>query len=233
MRALLPVGIASLVALVALSLSATPVAAECSYLPPWPKATQAIPSAAAVIVGDVIEDFDMAEMGLSVESDGRRFRALRVTEVLRGDYDVGQLVDIEPLAANWPWAWAGGDEGGPIGFCSTNPGWAGDRIVLVLAGVQPTQQLEDVGQTWVQPRTVYNAVGVLEAGPTGLDGRESVTMPDILRLVALPMTDTAPGPKLLEPQLGKPLAPAVLAGLIAGFLVWRRTREPHRHPHRR
>jgi len=225
-RGLIPVGIASLIALGLLSLSASPVAAECSYLPPWPKATEAIPSAPAVIVGDVIEDFDMAEMGLSEETAGPRLRALRVTEVLRGDYDVGQLVDIEPLVANWPWAWVGGDEGGPLGSCSTDPGWPGDRIVLVLDAVQPTQQLQESGQTWVQPKTVYNAVGVLEAGPRGLDQRESVTMPDILRLVALPMTDTAPPPQFMEPDLPMPLAPLVLAGMLAGLLAWRRTSRP-------
>ena len=228
MRGLLPVVLASLAALGLLSLSASPVSAECSYVPPWPKATEAIQSAKAVIVGDVIEDFDMAEMGLSEASAGRRLRALRVIEVLRGDYHIGQLVDIEPLTANWPWAWAGGDEGGPIGSCSTNPGWAGDRIVLVLDAVQPKQQLQDTGQSWVQPRTVHNAVGVLEAGPTGLDGRERVTMQVILRLVALPMTDTTPRRQPL-PNPGEPLAPAVLAGLLAGLLVWRRTRVSHGH----
>jgi hypothetical protein len=220
MRTLVSVGIASLVALGALSLSASPVAAECSYLPPWPKATEAIQSAETVIVGDMVDDFDLAELGLTEEADGQRAVALRVTEVLRGDYRVGQLVDIQYLPANWPYAWT---ESGPVGSCSINPGWAGDRIVLALDAVQPSQRLEDLGHSWIQPATVYNAVGVLEAGPTGLDQRETVTMQNILRLVALPMTDAPPSLELGPAERPMGLAVAVLAGLLAGLAVWRRS----------
>lgn len=149
-----------------------------------------------------------------------------MTEVLRGDYHVGDLVDIQYLSPNWPWAWAFGDDGGPVASCSGGPGWAGDLIVLALDAVQPRQRLEESGRSWIQPRTIYNAVGLLEAEPIGLEDREVVTMEDIRRLVALPMTDTAPPEERGSARGPMSLISAVLTGLLAGILAWRRTRWP-------
>jgi len=216
-RRLVSAGFASLVAVLALTLTASPVAAECSFVPPWPKATEAIRSAKAVIVGEVVTDFDVA--GLSLAEGEPRSIALLVTEVMRGDYEVGGLVDIELLAPNWPWTGQAASETYPS--CSQGPGRPGDVIVLALGAVQPPQRVTASGFSWWQPRTEFNAVGVVVAGPLGLRRREAVTLSEVRRLTALPQTDTSS--EQLRSGPGALLLVAFIAGLIGGALAWRRT----------
>ncbi len=49
-------------------------------------------------------------------------------------------------------------------------------------------------------------------------------MRNIARLVALPMTDTAPIQASAPSTSPVPLIPVLLAGLFGGALAWRRTR---------
>jgi hypothetical protein len=81
--------------------TAGPAAAECMFIPPFPRAEPAIRSAEEVIVGELVR----ASAGDLVlgPNQGPRTMALRVTEVLRGPKTVGQLVDVEYLQPNWPW----------------------------------------------------------------------------------------------------------------------------------
>src|SRR5687767_9131 len=60
-----------------------PVAAECTFNPPWPDITKAIPSAREIVVGDIVTDFDASE--LKTDYGGPREKALRITSVIRGD----------------------------------------------------------------------------------------------------------------------------------------------------
>ena len=216
MRRLVTTSFGCLFAILGLVASASPVAAECTYIPPWPAVTDAIRSARAVIVGTVVTDFDATDLGLAPGAS--RHQALRVTEVVRGDYKVGELVDIEYLDPNWPWS--GSPDTAPIPSCNGGPGRPGDVIALALDAVQPAQRLADGSFSWWQPRTPYNAVGVVEVGPQGLKEREAVTLAEVRRLAALPQTDT-----LAEAPRGGTTSPAILAllaGSIGAALAWRR-----------
>ena len=220
MRRLIPAGIASFVAVFALTISASPVAAECTYVPDWPKASEAIPSARAVIIGEPVTDFDRAELDLA--QGETRGIALRVTDVVRGDYEVGDLVDIQYMEPNWPW---GGDPlYGTWPSCSAGvKARPGEVIVLALGAVQPRQILRTGGFSWVQPRTVYNAMGLVDFGQRHYTARrEFVTMQEIRRLAALPPTDMVPSTPRTPPR--RPTVPILvfLAGFVGGVFAWRR-----------
>lgn len=202
------------IALVA--LTPTQVAAECMFVPPWPRITSAIPSAPDVVVGDIVDDVDPADLA---SGDGDR-EALRVTVVLRGDYQVGDLIGTDYLLPNWPWQMAGdGSQAYPS--CSNLQALPGERIALALDALMPGQQLRDSNNaTWYQPPTRYNAIGVLRAlEPSEGWGeeRERVTLGELRRLVDLPQTDVlSPGS---PPDGWSQLPLAVLAGVIS-FLVF-------------
>jgi len=216
MRRLVTTLFGCLFAILGLVATASPVAAECTYIPPWPAVTDAIRSARSVIIGTVVTDFNVTDLGLTQGTS--RHLALRVTEVVRGDYKVGELVDIEYLDPNWPWS--GSPDTAPIPSCNGGPGRPGDVIALALDAVQPAQRLADGSFSWWQPRTPYNAVGVVEVGPQGLKEREAVTLAEVRRLAALPQTDT-----LAEAPRGGTTSPAILAllaGSIGAALAWRR-----------
>ena len=216
MRRLVTTLFGCLFAILGLVATASPVAAECTYIPPWPAVTDAIRSARSVIIGTVVTDFNVTDLGLTQGTS--RHLALRVTEVVRGDYKVGELVDIEYLDPNWPWR--GSPDTAPIPSCNGGPGRPGDVIALALDAVQPAQRLTDGSFSWWQPRTPYNAVGVAEVGPQGLKEREAVTLAEVRRLAALPQTDT-----LAEAPRGGAASPVILAflaGLIGAAFAWRR-----------
>ncbi len=82
-------------------LWASPVAAECSYLPAWPPITTAISTARVIVVGEIVSDFDQSDLHLGSDQGARDY-ALRVTHVLRGHARVGDLLDVQYLLPNWP-----------------------------------------------------------------------------------------------------------------------------------
>ncbi len=195
------------------SLTAAPVAAECAYIPPFPVADDAIRSAEEVFIGDIVAVADVAELGLGAEHE--REIALRVTEVLRGPRSVGDLVDVEFLEPNWPWMKVAGYEAFPS--CSYLNFFVdeGDTIALAVGAVQPRQRLEDNGVSWIQPRTVYNAMSKV---------RTASRSDDFRYLAGLPQTDVASpiAPAPVGEHAGPPWF-LVVAGLTAGFVTWRRS----------
>ena len=74
-------------------------AAECMFVPPFPRAEPAIRSAEEVIVGEIIRA-SAADLDLGPDQ-GERKMAMRVTEVLRGPKTVGDVVDVEYLEGRW------------------------------------------------------------------------------------------------------------------------------------
>jgi hypothetical protein len=192
-----------------------PVAAECMFVPPFPRADAAIRSAQDVIVGDVVPFFDPAALGLGPD-DGPREIALRVTEKLRGSHAVGELIDIQYLQPNWPWWKYRGGNGQAFPSCTylLSEVEVGETIALALGAVQPRQRLEADGQSWIQPRTIYNAMSKI---------RDPERLAEIRRLAELPQTDMAPpgaSSAVLSPGLPWVLIFAI--GALAGAAAWSR-----------
>lgn len=104
--------------------TAGPAAAECMFIPPFPRAEPAIRSAEDVIVGELVPA-SAADLGLAPD-EGPRTMALRVTEALRGPKTVGDLVDVEYLEPNWPWIKYRGGNGHAVPSC-TNLAHGGER----------------------------------------------------------------------------------------------------------
>jgi hypothetical protein len=204
---------AAILACMWLLLTVTPVAAECPFIPPFPAADEAIRSAEEVLIGDIVAVTDVAQLGLA--PDQQRAIALRVTEVLRGPKAVGNLVDVQYLQPNWPWMNGPGYDAFPS--CSYLDFFVekGDTIALALGAVQPRQRLEENGETWIQPRTIYNAMSKV---------RTERRLDDFRYLAGLPQTDVA---SLVD--RGQPLATPdvpwllVAVGITAGLITWRRS----------
>ena len=177
----------------ALGLGATPVRAECMYLPPWPDITDAIPTARRIIVGEIVTDFELADLHLGPDQ-GPRDYALRVTEALRGEGQAGDMVDMQYLGANWPQTRYKGGDGTSAPSCTYLRAKPGEIIALAFDALQPGGPMNENGVRWIQPPTRYNAVGVIK-GPGGNAGtsfyRQPVTLKQIRFLASLPQTDTS------------------------------------------
>jgi len=203
-------------------LGASPVRAECPYLPPWPDITDAIPTARKIIVGEIVTDFELADLHLG-PNQGPREYALRVTEVLRGDARRGDLVDMQYLQPNWPQI-RFSNSGGSLASCTYLRAEPGEVIALAYDALQPGGPMQNQQFKWIQPPTRYIAVGVIN-GPGGNAGtdfyRQPVTLQQIKFLSALPTTDAANSTQL-EPvdAAGTPLL--LVAGLVGLGLGLRR-----------
>jgi len=178
--------IAAGAALLLAQVLAGPVAAECIYVPPFPKISPAIATAREIIVGEVVTDFDPAELGLTAETAPDR--ALRVTEVLRGPAKVGDLRDARYLEPNWPWTMSPGSTE-PYPSCGGLPMWPGTVIAIAFDALQPGGVMHDNGMTWVQPPTRYNAAALIEGDAGG--GLSRFSIERLREMAALPPTDTA------------------------------------------
>lgn len=199
----------------ATSLLATtpgPVLAECPYLPPWPPITEAVLTARTIVVGEVVTDVSHSDLGLGADQ-GVRDYALRVTEVLRGGAEIGDLVDIQYLTPNWPqvrFRWADG----ALASCTYVRAEPGEVLAFAFDATHPGGRMTEQGYAWIQPPTRYHAVGVIQ-GPGGNQGtshyRERVTLERLRALAALPMTDA---PVAAATPGGSPSV-AILAGLLA------------------
>jgi hypothetical protein len=170
---------------------ASPVSAECMYLPPWPPITHAIPTAQQIVVGQVI---DASEADLHLGPDqGPREYALRVTHVLRGGARPGDVLDIQYLLPNWPQTRYLGGDGTTAASCTYLRAAPGEVIALAFDALQPGGPMSENGTSWIQPPTRYNAVGVLaghadEAGTEWV--RERVTLPQLLDLAPMSLDET-------------------------------------------
>ena len=208
-----PVLVALAIATSIIGLGAAPVRAECMYLPPWPDITPAVPTARAIVVGEIVSDFELADLHLGPDQ-GPRDYALRVTEVLRGDARPGDLVDMQYLGANWPQIRYLGGDGTSAASCTYLRAAPGEIIALAFDALQPGGPMSENGANWIQPPTRYNAVGVIK-GPGGNAGtstyRQPVTLGRLRALAALPPTDT------ISPLIRSP-RPSVIFVLIAGIV---------------
>jgi hypothetical protein len=196
-----------------IGLGAPPVRAECPYLPPWPDITDAIPTARKIIVGEVVTNFELADLHLG-PNQGPREYALRVTEVLRGDARSGDLVDMQYLQPNWPQI-RFSNSGAPLASCTYLRAEPGEVIALAYDALHPGGRMQNLQYKWVQPPTRYNAVGVIR-GPGGNAGtsdyRQPVTLRRLRALAALPQTDTA-DPASSSPS-GSGTSPLLVAALF-------------------
>lgn len=197
---------------VAAHWTASPAAAECMFIPPFPRAEPAIRSAEEVIVGELVRA-SAADLILGPDQ-GPRTMAVRVTEVLRGPKAVGDLVDVEYLQPNWPWIKYRGGNGQAVPSCSylLMEANVGDTIVLALGAVQPPQRLEVQGVSWMQPRTTFNAMSKI---------RNPALLVDIRRIAGLPETDTAPEVVVASAARPHPSwGVAIAAGVVGGAVAW-------------
>lgn len=208
--------------IVTLHATAGLAAAECTYIPPFPRAEPAIRSAHEVIIGELIEA-SAADLDLG-PNQGPRTMALRVTEVLRGPKSVGELVDVQYLLPNWPWIKYRGGNGQAVPSCTylLMEAQVGDTIALALGAVQARQRLDGIGVTWIQPRTTYNAMTKV---------RRSAQLAEIRRLAALPETDLAHAAAAdaeIRPDhdWGVVLALSIGGGAIAWWSIGRRSQRP-------
>ena len=201
-----------------------PVAAECTFNPPWPDITKAIPSAREIVVGDIVIDFDASQ--LKTDDGGSREKALRITSVIRGKSRVGDLVDVQFLLPNWPWH-KFSDDFPAFPSCSYLRAFPGERIVIAFDALKLGREIKtNDGVAWYQPRTRYNAMGVLvpsdmtdEWGDADW-AREQVTLAQLRALAGLPATDLAERPSGQQSNESWPAA--IIAGLVAGaFVLWR------------
>jgi hypothetical protein len=195
----------------ALQWTAGPAAAECMFIPPFPRAEPAIRSAEEVIVGELVRA-SAADLGLGPDQD--RKMAMRVTEVLRGPKAVGDLIDVQYLRPNWPWIKipGGNAQGFPSCTYLAMKAKVGDTIALALGAIQPRQRLEAQGMSWTQPRTTFNAMTKIR-GPAQLA--------EIRRIAGLPETDMASevaAAAAARPDLSWHVAFAL--GIVGGAVAW-------------
>jgi hypothetical protein len=213
--------IAFAVATSAIGLAPSLVSAECPYLPPWPEITKAIPTAREIVVGVIVTDFDQADLHLGTGQAARDY-VLRITHVLRGRAQPGDLLDVQYLQPNWPQIRFFGSTG-PTPSCTQLRAAPGEVIALAFEALQPGGPMKQLDYEWVQPLTRYNAVGVIR-GPGGDYGtnqyRERVTLRQLRHLASLPQTDTS-GP--VAPKSGG-TSLLLVAGLIGLGLGMQRFR---------
>lgn len=102
------------------------------------------------------------------------------------DAHVGDLIDVQWLLPNWPWAYiAEGQEA--IASCTSLRTSPGEMIALAFDALQPGGLMKSGNREWIQPPTRYNAMGVIRPGPfaDSWPERELVTL-ERLRYVASP-----------------------------------------------
>ncbi len=223
-RQAISVAIAFVAAASVIMARALPVAAECPYLPAWPPITTSIGTARVIVVGEIVTDFDQADLHLGTDQGARDY-ALRVTEVLRGDVNAGDLLDVQYLLPNWPQTRVAGITG-TLASCNYLHTTPGEVIAIAFDALYPGGRMRDGDQTWIQPPTRYNAVGVIrtteqfDEDMSPWHDREPVTLRQLRSLASLPMTDT------IQPARdSSDRAPIILVvGLATGLLAMRRFR---------
>lgn len=180
---------------------ASPAAAECPYIPPYPPVTEAARSAREIIVGTVLEN---------VGGQIYDFR-LRIDHVLRGSATIGEVRRVTSLYPKWPIDTTA--VGGTIAPCEPITAAPGNVIALAYDALAP------------DGKTRYNAISWISGRPQFRDDFETTTLAEIQALADLPQTDSAAKP----PIIGRTELPsraidpvAVLGvGLLAGLVALR------------
>ncbi len=213
-RTTLRLGTTLMLVFAAAHWTAGPVAAECPFIPPFPRAEPAIRSAEEVIIGELV-GASAADFYLGPNQGPRRM-GIRVTEVLRGPKALGDLVDVQYLQPNWPWITYPGGNGKAFPSCTylLMEADVGDTIALALGAVQPRQRIEVQGVSWMQPRTTYNAMSRI---------RSPANLAEIRRIAGLPETDSAPKVTATSAaRVDLPLLVAFVVGVMGGAVaLWR------------
>ena len=201
-----------------IGLGASPVRAECMYLPPWPPITDAIPTAQRIVVGEVIPATE-ADLRLGPDQ-GPREHALRVTHVLRGGSRPGDLLDIQYLLPNWPQTRYKGGDGTSAPSCTYLHAEPGEVIAIAFDALQPGGPMTANGVSWTQPPTRYNAAGILFGPPGEFEwAREPVTLPGLMELARIAPANADPPAPSSQDGASLPLLAAVI-GLGLVLLMW-------------
>lgn len=191
----------AIAAMAATALSAT-VLAECPYLPPYPAATEAAPSAREIVVGTVIEN---------VNGQYADFR-LRIDRVIRGSARVGEVRRITSLFPGWPLDRT--TDGTVIAPCQPIYASAGDVVALALKAVAPDGQTRYNAVSWISGTAVlrqpsdfeFTTIAILEAA------------------AQLPATDTTPPDGKPSQDRSVQGLVTVAAAVFAGLALVRRLR---------
>lgn len=178
------------------AMSATALA-ECPYLPPYPAATEAAPSAHEIVVGTVVEN---------VNGQYADFR-LRIDRVIRGPARVGEIRRITSLFPGWPLDRT--TDGTVIAPCQPIYASAGDVVALAFDAVAPDGRTRYNAVSWISGTAVLRQTGEFEV----------TTIARLETAAQLPATDTtaaADGESEQDRSLQVlvPLAVAVLAALV-------------------
>jgi hypothetical protein len=224
LRHVAPVIVAIALAAPAFLATASPVAAECTFVPPLPRISMAVSTAKDLFVGDVVAG------GSGLNGPSVTTFTIRITEVLRGPAAVGQMRTLSEVAPNWPWTMPS-DGGKAYPSCSTLLAVTGERVIVALGARTSGQILHQNGQSWFQPPTIFNTIalvsGSFEEGHPTLD-RQVFSLTRLRKLAELaePPTDTtstaAVGPDRASPGKAGPLVGAAVAGLLLGLIAPRR-----------
>ena len=191
--------------------TASPVAAECTFIPPFPDIPPAVPTAGEIIVGTVVGP-------VASRSDFR----LRIDEVLRGHARVGEVRQISYLAPNWPWTHGHGSPSAHPS-CSTLMADEGEVIAIAYDALAAGGRMEANGEQWVQPPTRYHAAGLIEGDTETNRDLKRVSLAELRRLAALPMPDTATE---TDPAVERSLPlVALMVAMVVAMATMRRLRE--------
>jgi hypothetical protein len=176
--------------------------AECPYLPPYPAATVAAPSARELLVGTVIEN---------VDGQFADFR-LRIDRVIRGPARVGEIRRITSLFPGWPLDRT--TDGTVISPCQPIYASVGDVVALAFDAVAPDGRSRYNAVSWISGSAAFRQAGEYEM----------TTIPELETAAQLPATDTirtdrdSPDNRSLQAE-----AIVAAAGVAAALLVGRRS----------
>ena len=220
MRHLAAVGRVAVVAVSAstgLFAAPRPAAAECTFVPPLPKISFAVPTARELFVGEVIAN----------GSGTSAIFTVRVDEVLRGAVKVGDVRVFQYAEPNWPWTKGTGE---PYASCNSLLANRGETVAVAIGARWPGGTLHEYGQTWYQPPTTFQTVALIVdtvGGGYDVQGRQRFSLKRLRELAAIgpPPTDALAAPTSAAPRAWPPgLIALVAAGLLGGALGWHRTR---------
>jgi hypothetical protein len=201
----------ALLAAGSMAIGTRPVRAECTFVPPLPKLSFAVPTATELFVGDVVANGPEGGVAFTV----------RVSEVLRGDAAVGEVRSYRYVEPNWPWSNGGAK---PFPSCATLHATVGERVVLALGARWPGGSVRDGDLEWFQPPTTFNTIGILEGSSReqyGSGGRQLFSIERLREMVGLdpPETDTVRQPAAAAAAPPQGPAPILLLSAAIGLVV--------------
>jgi hypothetical protein len=194
----------------------SPVFAECTFVPSLPRVSMAVGTAQELFVGEVVEN------GLWNDRPAGFIFTVRVDEVLRGAAKVGELREFSWVEPNWPMAKYGSAK--PYPACTYLYGTVGETVVLALRARTSGGMIRDGAQSWYQPPTTFNTIGLAKGSARDPDApyeRQVLSLDRLRELAALPPPSTdatttigsSPSLSGPDPRLGIVAVVALLVGL--------------------